>query len=143
MDGDELDILGLHRTMLSYDLHFQLVISLSSSLTFSTHVLNYWRFPLSFLSFLTCSSNSLIHSSFSLFFRTISLRFYYVGNMKAMLTNVVESGSFLTYFFTIIFVTTDKGLPTVTGSFLVCHCTIFSVTLLNTKFFIFPTLLGL
>jgi hypothetical protein len=119
------------------------VISLSSALTFSAHALNYLRLPLSFFPCLTCSFNSLILTSLSLFFLTRSLRFCSIANVKVVLVDTIEIKSFLTSSVTGVSMTTDKGLPPLTKSFLIYCCTILLVALSNHNFFIFSTLQGL
>jgi hypothetical protein len=70
------------------------------------------------------------------------LRFCSVA-MKAVIADVIESGSFLTSSITRVSMTTYKGSLPVTRSFLVCHSTIMQVALSNHNFFRFSTLLGL
>jgi hypothetical protein len=118
-------------------------ISLSSYLTLLVHILNYLRLPLSFLSHLTYSFKYLIQSSFSLFWWTRFLMFYFVTNVKLMSVDVIESGYFLTFSVTRDSVTIDKGEILVIMRFLVYRSTIFPMSLSNHNFFKYSTLLGL
>jgi hypothetical protein len=63
--------------------------------------------------------------------------------VKEMPANAIESGSFLTFSFMVVLVTTDRGAFLVTGSFLVCCCTILSEALSNQKVFRLATLRAL
>ena len=65
------------------------------------------------------------------------------GATKSMLKDSIERGYLLTSFITRISVTTDNGLPLVTGRFLECFCTITLVVLSNLNLFKLDTLLGL
>jgi hypothetical protein len=52
-------------------------------------------------------------------------------------------GCWLAYSVTVVSVRIDSGFPPMTGTFLICCCTIWPVALSNLNFFRFATLLGL
>jgi hypothetical protein len=120
------------------------VISSSTySMNLSIYALNYLIFTSSFFACMSCFSISLILAFFSWYLWNKLLRFFFVPVVKVVPMDVMESGSYLTYFFTIVSVRIDNGFPCMTGTFLIFCCTILPVALSNLKFFKFATFLGL
>jgi hypothetical protein len=65
------------------------------------------------------------------------------STVKEVSPDAIEIKYFLTSYVIEVFVTIENGLPSVTGSFLVCCCTILLVALSNMNLFNFSTFLGL
>jgi len=106
-----------------------LMVSSSSTLTFSTLFLTYFRMSSSIFTCLRCSSISLILASFSILWWYRFLTLFSIVVVKAVMAEAIDIGSSLAFSVTKVYVRNDIGLPLMIFTLIIFSCMILPMVL--------------